>query len=102
MRIGEITYWGFNIWPPQWAIPSQIINEKAVFKDVKPIVGTALLRIDIEHEGISHLGVIFADREIRESLYHKLKENVGRQLAEIADLEIGIDQEMTAFLAQVG
>jgi hypothetical protein len=35
---------------------------------------------------------MFSDKELRESLYHKLKENLGRQLTEIADLEIELDQ----------
>ncbi len=93
MRIREMTHMGRQVWPPQWSSSSQPINEEAVLKGVKVIIGTDLLRIDIDHNGMPHLGIMAAEQEIRDSLYHKLKENVGRQLTEIADLEIDIDRE---------
>lgn len=92
MRIREMKWMGGPVWPPQWADSSHPINETAVLKGVKLIIGTDLCRIDVDHNGIPHLGIMFSDRELRESLYCKLKENLGRQLAEIADLEIELDQ----------
>jgi hypothetical protein len=55
-----------------------------------------LCRIDVEHHGIPHLGVMLVDKQMRETLYHKLKENLGRRLVEIADLEIDLDQAEVA------
>jgi hypothetical protein len=95
MLIKELKWQGIGAWPPQWADSSHIINENAILSNVRPIVGTDLLRIDVEHNGIPHLGVMFADREVRETLCRRLKENLGRRLAEVADLEIDLDQEVS-------
>ena len=92
MRIREMQWMGGPIWPPQWADSSHPINETAVLKGVKLIIGTDLCRIDVDHNGIPHLGIMFSDKDLREPLYYKLKENLGRRLAEIADLEIELDQ----------
>jgi hypothetical protein len=92
MRIREMTWMGAPAWPPQWSDSSHPINESAVLKGVKLIIGTDLCRIDVDHNGIPHLGIMFSAKELREPLYCKLKENLGRQLAEIADLEIELDQ----------
>lgn len=95
MRINTLMCMGLRVWPPQWTMSSQSVSDKAVLKDVKLIVATHLLRIDVEHNGIPNLGIIAVDKEVRESIYHRLKENIGRPLAEIGDLEIDhkLDQE---------
>jgi hypothetical protein len=36
---------------------------------------------------------MYVGKKVRESLFLKMKENIGKQLAEIADLEIEIDRE---------
>jgi hypothetical protein len=92
VRIREMKWTGGLAWPPQWADSSHPINETAVLKGVKLIIGTDLCRIDVDHNGIPHLGIMVSDKELREPLYCKLKENLGRQLAEIADLEIELDR----------
>ena len=89
MRINTLMCMWLRVWPPQWTISSQSVSDKAVLKDVKRIITTNLLRIDIEHNGIPNLGILSAEKEVLESLYRKLKENIGRPLAEIGDLEIG-------------
>jgi hypothetical protein len=88
MRIGEMKSRGLQIWPPRWSDHGQTVNDEAIFKDVKAIIGTDLFRIDIEYRGIPYLGIMPVEREICEILYHKLKENVGRLVAAIAELEI--------------
>jgi hypothetical protein len=93
MRIGEMKSRGLQIWPPRWSDHGQTVNDEAIFKDVKAIIGTDLFRIDIEYRGIPYLGIMPVEREICEILYHKLKENVGRQLAAIAELEIETEDE---------
>ena len=93
MRIREMTWMGLQVWPPKWSNSSQAINHQAVLMDVKVIVGTDLFRIDVAHNGIPHLGIMCVGREVHKPLYLKMKENIGKQLAEIADLEIEIDRE---------
>ena len=91
MRLREMTSKGLRIWPPQWSSSSHPIDEKAVLRNVKIIVGTSLMRIDIDHNGITHLGIMSVEKGVSESLYQRLKENVGKPLSVIADLEIAID-----------
>jgi hypothetical protein len=93
MRIGEMKSRGRQIWPPRWSDHGQKVNDEAIFKDVKAIVGTDLLRIDIEYRGIPYLGIMPVEKEICDILYLTLKENVGRQLAAIAELEIEMENE---------
>ncbi len=91
MLIREITWRGARAWPPIWSNSVHAIIENAILNDVKLIVGTEVVRIDADQHGIPHLGLMFVDREMKESLYRKLKENLGRRLAEIADLEIELE-----------
>ena len=88
MRIRELTCMGLQAWPPQWLSACQTVDESAVLKDVKHILGTDLLRIDVEHNRIPYLGLMMVEEEIREILYRMLKENIGKQLKAIADLEV--------------
>ncbi len=92
---------GLPIWPPQWSGSIPLFRGKSVFTDVRAITGTHLLRIDIEHNGIPYLGIIAVEKEVRESLYHKLRENVGRTLEEVGDLEIDFKHEKEEALPQV-
>ena len=94
MRIREMVWMGLKVWPPQWSNSGQAINPQAVLMDVKVVVGTDLLRIDVAHNGIPHLGLMYVGKEVRKPLYLKMKENIGKQLAEIADLEIEVGQEV--------
>lgn len=81
---------GLRVWPPKWVF-SQLISDKAVLRGVKIIVATNLLRVDVEHNMIPDLGIILVEQGNRESLYQKLKENIGRSLAEIGELEIDFE-----------
>jgi len=91
MRVREIKYMGRQVWPPKWSNSHPEINEKGVLKGVKLIFGTDLLRIDVEHNWIPYLAIILVEKEVLKAFYRKLKHNVGKQLAEIADLEIEIN-----------
>jgi hypothetical protein len=93
MRIGEMKSGGRQIWPPKWSDYGQSVNDEAVFKGVKAIVGTDLFRIDIEYRGIPYLAIMSVEKEICDTLYHILQENVGRQLGAIAELEIEMENE---------
>lgn len=88
MRINTLMCMGLRVWPPQWTISSQSVSDKAVLKGVKFIVATNFLRIDVEHNMIPNFGIILVEKDVRGPLFHRLKENIGRPLAEIGDLEI--------------
>jgi hypothetical protein len=91
MRVREIKYRGRQVWPPQWSNSNPEINEKGVLKGVKLVFGTDLLRIDVEHNRIPYLAIILVEKEVCKAFYRKLKQNVGKLLGEIADLEIEIN-----------
>jgi predicted DNA-binding transcriptional regulator len=86
MRVRDIRLQGVNIWPPQWAWHQ--LPERGVLKNVKVITRTGLLRIDVYFKGKSYMGIILAEIKDLESLCSKLKENIGKSLYEIGDLEI--------------
>ena len=92
MRINTIESMGLRVWPPK-GIFSQLISNKAVLRGVKIIVATNLLRVDVDHNMIPDLGIIVMEKGDRESLYHKLKENIGRSLAEIGELDIDFEHD---------
>ena len=102
MRIREMSWMGLKVWPPQWSDSSQEINNEAVLQDVEFIVGTDLFRIDVGHDGKAHPGIIFVEKDVRAIFYSTLKENIGRKLVEIGDLEIEIDQEVADARAEMG
>jgi len=102
MRIREMIWMGLKVWPPQWSDPRQEISNEAVLRDVKFIVGTDLFRIDVDHDGKAHPGIIFVEKDVRATFYYKLKENIGGKLVEIGDLEIEIDQEVADARAEMG
>ena len=95
MRINTMMCLGLRVWPPKLAISNQSLSDKAVLMDVKAIVATNLLRVDVEHNMIPDLGIILVEEGDRKSFFHKLKENIGRSLADIGELEIDTkdDQE---------
>lgn len=92
MRIREMTSMGLQTWPPQWlGACKQIIDDSAVLRGVKCILGTNLLRVDVEHNRIPYLGTVTVEAEVREYLYQTLKDNIGRSLGDITELELDPD-----------
>jgi hypothetical protein len=102
MRLKEMRFMGLEVWPPQWSSSSHKIDDKAVLMDAKLLVGTDLLRVDVDQNGIPHLGVMLVEKEARASLYRQLKENIGRHLGELAELEIELEPEATDSHAIMG
>jgi hypothetical protein len=86
MRIREMRLDGLYIWPPQWAWRQ--LPDKGVLNNVKVITRTGLLKIDVYYEGEPLVGIIFAETKDIKSLYNKLKDNIGKCLSEVGDLEI--------------
>ena len=92
MRINTIESMGLRVWPPK-GVFSQLISDKAVLRGVKIIVATNLLRVDVEHNMIPDFGLILVEKGCRESIYQKLKENIGRSLADIGELELDFEPD---------
>jgi hypothetical protein len=91
MQIRELRCRGFPCWPPEWVEEpggTKGHYEEGILKDVNPILGTALLKIIVEHEGGSSRGLVLLEKKLLMPLYHKLKENVGKPINEIGNLEI--------------
>ena len=87
MRINERKVKDLPVWPPMWTCRSLGVND-GVLKNVEIISGTGCVKIDVEHADRTHVGVILTGGDDLETLFHKLKENIGRPLAEIENLEV--------------
>ncbi len=79
---------GLLIWPPQWAEEFPKIIEHWLLKSVEILPLTELIKIDASYAETSISGVILSNEEYRGSLYYKLKENVGKPLEEVANIEV--------------
>ncbi len=88
MKIKELTWRGLLIWPPQWAQESSGMIERGVLKGVEIIASTELIKIDAACAGFTISGLIFTSEAYLTSLYYKLRENIGKPLMEVADLEV--------------
>lgn len=91
MRIRDLEWKGLSAWPPEWGISDEGAGEEGFLKNVE-------VRYDQTPESIavvaSYLGndrngiIILEDAAHLEILCQKLKENIGRPLSEIGELEI--------------
>jgi hypothetical protein len=85
------------MWPPEFGLTNQIVGEKGILKSVrirhdlkiKVIIVTANY-LDEERKGI----IILENPIHLEIFCAKLKENIGKQLKEIGDLEIDFGLSM--------
>ena len=93
MRINTMTCMGLQVWPPKLVISSQSMSDIAVLMDVRLITATDLLRVDVEHNMIPDFGLILVEKGCREAIYQKLKENIGRSLADIGELELDFEPD---------
>lgn len=78
------------MWPPKWGCRSMGPLREGVLRNVEVLPGTEYLIIDVQCMRKTHIGVILTGDEILHALFQKLKENIGRPLAEIAELEINV------------
>jgi hypothetical protein len=88
MRIKELTWKGLLIWPPQWTEEISDMVEQGVLKGVDILPLTDLIKIDASYAGSIISGLIFTSEAYLESLYYKLRENIGKPLVEVGDLEV--------------
>ncbi len=88
MLIKELTWNGLLIWPPNWAEESPEMIEHGLLKGAEILPLTDLIKIDATYSGTIISGLIFSNEEYRGCLYYKLKENIGKPLEEVANMEV--------------
>jgi hypothetical protein len=88
MLIKELRWKGLLIWPPQWAEQSPQEIELGLIKGVEMLPLTDLIKIDASYAGTTVSGLILSDEDYRGTLYYKLKENIGKPLGEVANMEV--------------
>lgn len=88
MLIKELRWKGLLIWPPQWAEECPKMNKHGLIKSVEILPLTDLIRIDASYAGTINTGLILSSEEYLSSLYAKLKENIGKPLEEVANMEV--------------
>jgi len=88
MLIKEMRWNGLLIWPPHWTEESPKVMEHGLLKSVAILPLTDLIKIDAAYAGAIVSGLIFSNEEYRGSLYCKLKENIGKPLEEVANMEV--------------
>jgi hypothetical protein len=97
MRIRDLQWSGIPTWPPQWWTTVQGNDEEGLLenvylsKDKMPFC----ISVDANHLGAEKRGIIIMDDPAHlDVLYLKLKENIGKSLTEIGDMEIDFDLSM--------
>jgi hypothetical protein len=91
MRIRDLQWKGVSMWPPEWWVSDEGAGEEGFLKSVQFRNDQILQCISVV---ASHLGnnrngiIILEDPTHLETLCQKLKENIGKPLKEIGDLNI--------------
>jgi hypothetical protein len=88
MLVKELTWNGLLIWPPHWVKKSPEVIEQGLLKGAEILPITNLIKIDATYAGTIISGLIFSNDEYRITLYYKLKENIGKPLDEVANMEV--------------
>jgi hypothetical protein len=91
MRIRDLRWKGISMWPPEWWVSDEGAGEKGFLKKVqfRKEQTPACLSIVASHLGEERNGVIILEDLLHlETLCQKLKENIGRPLFEIGNLDI--------------
>jgi hypothetical protein len=88
MIIKELRWNGLLIWPPHWTEEIPKVIEHGLLKNVEILPLTDLIKIDAAYAGTIISGLIFSREEYQGSLYRKLKENIGKPLEEVGNIEV--------------
>jgi hypothetical protein len=88
MLIRNLEWNGLLIWPPHWTEEIPTITERGILTNVEILPLTDLIKIDAAYAGMSLSGLIFSREEYQGSLYRTLKENIGKPLEEVANIEV--------------
>ncbi len=81
------------MWPPEWMIADEGVGEEGVLEDVQFRIDAkpGLISVEVNHLGDSRQGIIILeDLAHLKVLYYKLRENIGKPLSEVGDLEIDL------------
>jgi hypothetical protein len=81
------------MWPPEWTIMDQGLGEAGILEAVhlRHDLNPQLISVVANHLGEVRKGIIvLEDHALLEAVYRKLKQQVGRPLTEIGDLEISL------------
>ena len=93
MRIRDLHWKGMPMWPPEWWLSDEGAGEEGFLKDVQFRYDQTPQCISVvaSHLGDDRNGIIILEDPLHlETLCHKLKENIGRPLSKIGDLEIDL------------
>ncbi len=93
MRVRDLQWKGLPVWPPEWVeLPeSHGGGEEGRLLGVRlrRLSHSEFLSLEVGDPGNSRLGVILLEEPAAfQALLDKLKENIGRPLAEIGNLEM--------------
>ncbi|MGA9755941.1 MAG: hypothetical protein WBV23_12465 [Desulfobaccales bacterium] len=91
MQIRCLKWRGVSMWPPEWGISDQGIGEEGVLEEVhlRTDLNPKLISVMANHLGDIRKGImVLEDSALLELVYGKLKQQVGRPLTEIGDMEI--------------
>jgi hypothetical protein len=88
MIIKKLEWNGLLIWPPQWTEEIPHVVERGVLKSVELLPLTDLIKIDATYADTILSGLIFSREEYLGSLYRTLKNNIGKPLDEVGNLEV--------------
>ncbi len=96
MRIRELRWRDDSVWPPEWWPPEHAVkvHKNGVLKKVGiQEILHPYIHVEIEtHKGPLWGVILLEDHHNLKTLCHKLKENIGKTLSEIEDLEIDFNK----------
>jgi hypothetical protein len=91
MRIRDLQWKGIPAWPPEWWISDETAGEAGFLKNVQlrydqtpPCIAVVASHLDVYRNGV----ILLEDLINLEILCQKLKENLGRPLSDIGDMDI--------------
>jgi len=88
MVINKMEWNGLLIWPPHWTEEFPDLVACGILKSVEILPLTDLIKIDATYEGTILSGLIISREEYQGPLYRKLKENIGKPLEEVGNIEV--------------
>lgn len=112
MKIRDLEWRGLPMWPPEWSMSDHQIGEEGVLEDVqlRQELSARIISIEANHLGDCRKGIMILEDPVQlELVFEKLRENLGRPLTEIGNLEIdftlspqkyGLKQARSAFTAR--
>jgi len=93
MLLRNLTWKGIPIWPPEWWISDCGAGEEGILEDVQLYQEIKLecIHVVARHLGDIRNGIIMLENpDHLKALYYKLKENLGRPLTMIGDMELNL------------